>query len=204
MHKSTNAHEHPFQVWAHPRQSWMFKSSASVGAPFPGDGLAGEFMGAAARYAADLRREIAAQSPPLQGDALANFRADAAERPGWGKDRWPGPPARCLGTQRRSDMSGCRQGGRLRRQSIENWVGQQARGPKGGARTSCCMRPYRARIWTRIGVTGLVLSDGVGFCCPGRIRLPSFAQTRSLPGRTRRDGWPSDLGLISPAPIATS
>lgn len=49
--------------------------------PSPGDGLAGEFVGAAAQFAVDLRKEFAG----LEGEALANAKQEASLRSGWGK-----------------------------------------------------------------------------------------------------------------------
>lgn len=50
--------------------------------PSPGDGFAGEFVGAAAQFAVDLRKEFAG----LEGEALANAKQEASLRSGWGKE----------------------------------------------------------------------------------------------------------------------
>jgi len=55
----------------------------SLGAlPGPGDGLSGEFVGAAALFAAELRE----RTTGVEGEELVKARRAAAEKPGWGKD----------------------------------------------------------------------------------------------------------------------
>lgn len=50
--------------------------------PHPGDGYVGEFVGAAARFAVELRQRYR----DLEGDARALAYADESRKPGWGKE----------------------------------------------------------------------------------------------------------------------